>query len=289
MSLFGRNNQKKQNRMLKPLSSRSDERSARIERRLLAGAALVFCAAVAAGAVMTAKALSRICREECRTTGPECVTVESGKMIPADLVISRFGLTNGVNLAETPFAEIRGLMLRSLPQIKELTITRRMPNKVHIKVIEREPAVRLSGDGRVADAEGVVFEYYRGTATLPLITDNDAASDAMPGNRLSGHAAAALRLILAASSKDSETPPLKILAVDATKADYLLLTLGDYKNARFWWTDMDDDTVESRKAMSAQINALATAIATGIGSSGKMWDATVPGRAFCRIPELEQN
>ena len=289
MSIFSRKEKQKQNRVLKPLSSKADDKGGRIADKVLLAIAILFCAGIAVGAVVAFKTLSAICREECRTTSQDCVTVVSGKMIAPELIISRFGLTNGVNLAEVPFAEIRSMFLKNVPQIKEITITRRMPNKVHIKVVEREPAVRLSGDGRVADAEGVVFEYYRGTSVLPLITDNDAASDAMPGNKISGHAAAALRLILAASAKNGDAPPLRILKADATKTDYILLTLADYGQAKFAWPNMDDDTAAARESMTKQIAALSTAIATQIGSSGKMWDATVPGRAFCKIPELEQN
>lgn len=289
MSIFSRKNKQKQNKMLKPLSSRGENGGKGIADKLLVALALVFCAGIAAGAVIAFKTLSGICREQCRAKSQDSITVTSGKMISPELIISRFGLTNGVNLAEVPFAEIRSLFLKNVPQIKEITITRHIPDKVRIEVVEREPAVRLSGDGRVADAEGVVFEYYRGTSMLPLITDNEAASDAMPGNKLSGHAAAALRLILAAASKNGDAPPLRILSVDATKTDFLLLTLSDYRQALFAWTNMDDDTPAAREAMKEQIAALSTAIATQIGNSGKMWDATVPGRAFCKIPELEQD
>ena len=289
MSIFSKNNKPKQNKLLKPLSAKGDDKASKIGEKVILAIALVFCAGIAVGAVVAFKALSAICREECRVSSQECVSVVSGKMISPELIISRFGLTNGVNLAEVPFAEIRSLFLKNVPQIKEITITRRMPDKVRIEVVEREPAVRLSGDGRVADAEGVVFEYYRGTSMLPLITDNDAASDAMPGNKLSGHAAAALRLILSASSKNGDAPPLRILKADATKTDYLLLTLADYTQAMFAWPNMDDDTPAAREAMADQIAALSTAIATKIGSSGKMWDARIPGRAFCKIPELEQD
>ena len=289
MSIFSGKNKPKQNKMLKPLSARGAGKGGGMADKALMALALVFMAGVAAGAVIAARTLAEVCREQCLVTSPDCITVTSGKLIPPELIISRFGLTNGVNLAKVPFAEIRSLFLKNVPQIKEITITRRLPDKVQIDVVEREPAVRLSGNGRVADAEGVVFEYYRGTSMLPLITDNEAASDAMPGNRLSGHAAAALRLILAASAKNGDVPPLRILAADATKTDALMLTLADYDRAKFAWTDMDDDTPASREAMMTQIKSLSTSIATQIGGSGKMWDVTIPGRAFCRIPELEQD
>lgn len=289
MSIFSRKNKPKQNKLLKPLSSRDDEKGSKVADKILLAIALLFCAGLATGAVVAYRTLSGIYLEQCRTTSQDCVSVVSGKMIAPELVISRFGLTNGVNLAEVPFADIRNLFLASVPQIKELTITRTLPNKVHIEVVERVPVVRLSGDGRVADDEGVVFEYYRGTSTLPLITDNDAASDAVPGNKLSGMAAAALRLIIAASAKDGNTPPLRILKADATKPDYILLTFGDYSQSKFAWTNMADDTAASHEYMKEQIAAQSTAIATQIGSSGKLWDARIQGRVFCKIPELEQN
>ena len=287
MSIFSKK-KPRQNKMLKPIQANGGDKGGKLADKILLAIALAFCAALAAGAIVAFGKLSDLYHEQCIVTSPDCVTVVTGKMIKRENIITKFGLTNGVNLTEIPFAEIRSTTLKNVPQIKELKITRTMPNKVRVEVVERVPAVRLSGDGRVADAEGVIFESYRGTSMLPLIAENEESSDSKPGCKLSGMAAAALRLIIAASSKSDDSPPLKILKADATKVDYLLLTLGDYSQSLFAWPNMEDDTAASNEAMREQIRYQATAIATQIGSSGKVWDARILGRISSKIPELEQ-
>ena len=291
MSVFSKNKKKKsENRVLKPFALNKGEKSGKgnTAGRIALVTVIALAVCIVYGVARMVGLLADIYHEQCRVDNCEvCVSVSSGKMIAPELIASRFGLTNGVNLAEVPFADIRSELLKNVPQIKELRITRHLPNRVKIEVTEREPAVRLSGAGRVADAEGVVFEYYRNTQMLPLITDNEAASDAVPGNRLSGHAAAALRLIIAAATKNGDVAPVKILKADATRPDFLLLTLGDYDQAKFAWPNMDDDTQTANDAMNEQLRCLAVAIATQLGKNGKLWNVTVPGRAFIQIPEFE--
>ena len=115
--------------------------------------------------------------------------VISGKIVPANLIVNHFGLTNGVNLAQVPFDTLRERLLQDMPNIKDVKISRRLPNHVRVEVSERVPVVRVIGSGanasanNAADREGVVFWYpRRDTALLPIIREAKRNTSA-PGER----------------------------------------------------------------------------------------------------------
>ena len=83
----------------------------------------------------------------CVTDAGEQVEVVSGKIIPARLIVNHFGLTNGVNLAEVPFAALRERLLKDMPNLRDVKISRRLPNFVRIEATERVPVVRVIGSG----------------------------------------------------------------------------------------------------------------------------------------------
>ena len=128
------------------------------------------------------------------------VSITDGRMVRADVVAGQFGLKNGANLALIDFDERRRELLKKIPNIRNVTISRHLPNRISIEVEERVPVVRLGikgkkePTGRVADTDGVVFISSSGTQMLPTIREA-AAPGTQKGQRLSGHALAALRLI----------------------------------------------------------------------------------------------
>lgn len=146
-------------------------------------------------------ALKAVWQEQCRVADRELdVVITSGKMVHPDVVTLHFGLTNGANLATIPFARLRANLLERVPNIRDLHIERRLPNRVTVDVIEREPLVRVTSDasrgetGRVADTEGVVFRFSHNTSLLPLVRET-VDTPTPPGRKLVGNAAAALRLV----------------------------------------------------------------------------------------------
>ena len=157
-------------------------------------------AAVVALAFAYAK-LRALWLEQCVVTDVASqVAITDGKMVRSDVIAGQFGLTNGANLALIDFAEKRRETLKKIPNIRDITVSRHLPNRVSIDVEERVPVVRLGirgrkGDtGKVADTDGVVFISSSGTQILPTI--REAAAPGTPkGQTLGGHALAALRLI----------------------------------------------------------------------------------------------
>jgi len=261
------------------------------ERRTRAVAAigivLALLATVAAGLLVAFGALRGIWREQCRITDPELNVVitnnkdEQRRMVHPEIVTLWFGLTNGANLATIPFAELREKLLSRIPNIHDIKIERRLPNRVTIDVFERDPAVRVAplkgkaDSGLVADLEGVVFRFSSNVSALPVIREA-ATPGTAPGKRLSGMSAAALRLIEASASP--ELAGFAVLEVDTSHTDYLFATLGDYSRAKIAWNHMLDDTRASRDSLQRQLKFLSQAIATRMITQPTTWDATDFGK-----------
>jgi len=278
------------------------------ERRTRAVAAigivLALLATVAAGLLVAFGALRGIWREQCRITDPELNVVitnnkdEQRRMVHPEIVTLWFGLTNGANLATIPYAELRQKLIARIPNIHDITITRRLPRRVTVDVREREPAVRIvppkgtPDSGLVADYDNVVFRTFN-SPPLPIIRGTDEAH-CKPGQRLEGHARAALqlvRLLAEAADAKSDTAPelasLRVLDIDTSKKDYLLMTLGDYSTAEIAWERMGEDSEPARKSLRRQLVHLAQAIATRLTPRTTRWIATEyqkDGRVYAADP-----
>ena len=255
---------------------------------------LVLLAAALTGIAFGVSSLRKTWREQCVVTDRELDVVidnrkdEQRRMVHPDIITLYFGLTNGANLATIPFADLRKKLLGRIPNIADLKIERRLPNRVTITVVEREPAVRIAtlkgraDSGRVADLEGVVFPFSSNVSALPVIREATATP---AGKRLTGMAAAAVRLVEEAALPD--LADLSVLEVDTTHADYLLVTLGDYSRARIAWDRMCEDTRVSRTSLTNQLTRLSKAIATRVITQPTLWHATdygSPGRVFAKDP-----
>lgn len=252
--------------------------------RVKAVAAAAVAAAAVGGLVIYGAAvlLNRLAEtyehQCCITDAGEQVEVVPGKILPARLFISHFNLTNGVNLAHVPFAELRERLIRDTPNLKDIKIVRTVPNKVRIEVSERIPVVRVIGAGSnanpnyTADSEGRMFWYpRRDTALLPIIREakKDTSS---AGARLSGMAMSALRLLEEAADPDFAI--LKIQEVDTFKQDYLFVTLGDSSRAKIAWEEMESRTKASRASLRRQLKRLSQAMKSNVASGTKLWNAT---------------
>ena len=264
--------------------------SARRTRLAVAiGVLLVLAGLAVTGLALSFGALRDIWREQCRITDPELDVVianskdqdEPRRMVHPEIITRWFGLTNGANLASIPFAELREKLLGRIPNIRDLKIERRLPNRVTIDVIERDPAVRVAplkgkvDTGLVADTDGVVFRYSSNVSALPVIREANGPGTS-PGKTLSGMAAAALRLIEATALP--ELAGFVVLEVDTSHADYLLATLGDYSRAKIAWENMLDDTRAARESLQRQLKHLAKAIAARMITQPTLWNATDFGK-----------
>ena len=254
-------------------------------------ALLAVLAAIVAGVVVGLGKLAELHDERCRVTDADYdVVISSGRMVSQDVIVSHFGLTNGANLAEIDFAGLREKLLAKVPNIRDVRIERRMPNRVTVEVAEREPIARLAGsardllDGRVVDSEGVVFVFSRDVATLPIIREPDSPRT-KPGEKLKEMSAAALHLVEAVSAP--AFLKLEVQEIDVTKPDHVVLTLGDSSRAKVAWKRMGDGGRVARESLVRQLTRLSRAIASNGAPGTKLWNATdwdSPGYVYADDP-----
>ena len=266
----------------------------RIEHRGHAGLwlalGLVATVAVLVGLAVGFETLRGLYEEQCVVTDfAEQVEIVSGKMVKPDVIAECFGLREGANLARIDFDEKRAEILKKIPTLKAVSVTRRLPNRVRIHAEERTPVARLSTvgrkspTGRVADSEGVVFSCARGTQTLPVVREARLSATGV-GQTLKGRVRAALDLVLAC--RDPEFADLGLLEIDTTKPDFLVMTLGDYSRAKICWEDMDEATPAARAALAVRLSGLGRAFRSRCeGLRAVIWNATTPDYVYADTQE----
>lgn len=233
--------------------------------------------------------LRQIYLEQCVITDMDSqVSITSGKMVKADVLAMAFGLKNGANTAHIDFDAKRKEILEKIHNLKEISVTRILPNRVSIRTEEREPVARMeirgrrSSTGKVIDSEGVVFMCSRGTRMLPAI--REASYPGTPaGRQPPARCLAALKLIK--TCRDSEFQEFAILEIDTSSPDYLLVTIGNtYSAVKIAWEKMDEpSSPASRKSLNRQLTMLLKAMRSGIGEGAVIWNATdlsTPGRIY---------
>ena len=260
------------------------------------GAGLLLFAAIGIGVSFGIGALAGIWREQYRVEDRDLdVVITTGKMVHPDVITLRFGLTNGANLATIPFEDLRLKLLDRIPNIRDIQIERRLPNRVNIAVLEREPIARVAPprgravSDRVADQEGVVFRFSSNPALLPIIHEADS-TPTPPGKRLTGHAAAALRLVEVAAQP--ELADLRVLEVNTSHKDYLFVTLGNYDRVKLAWDHMDEDSRLSRESLQRQLRHLQSVVNANITPRTTVWIATdfgKPSRIYASDPARNGN
>lgn len=218
------------------------------------------------------------------------VSIQSGKMVKADVIAGIFGLKTGANLNTIDFALKREQALEKIANLRELKIRRQLPDRVTITIEEREPIARVGlkglkrDTGKVVDSEGVVFYCSRGTQLLPLIRESSAPGTSA-GHRLEARAKAALKFVEVC--RDPAFHELGILEVDSSPHDFLLATINtgsNYTQLKLAWEDMDaPSTPASTASLIRQLTHLRDAIRTRLGEGSVIWNATdfsSPGRIY---------
>lgn len=260
----------------------------RLGRRLLA---LLACALILMGIYWGVQRLRTLWVAPCYiTNAAEQIILEGAEYVPADTVLSLCGLTNGVNLAECArhFDEMRERVLSRIPNLESISFTRRFPNDLLVRVVERKPVARMrvrsssKRIGYVVDKEGIVFLRIPGTQMLPEIWEATATPK---GKSLEGRARAALDLVLACQS--SELEKLNLHAVDSTSPDYLLISFGAARTdrAKVDWEGRGEATGKAHAALVRTLTQLKQAVETRLGERAVMWNATIPNRIFADTKE----
>ena len=257
-------------------------------RKVLVGG-LILLGILIGGLVFSYGKLKDLYVEQCEIRDMAAqVEITAGKMVRPGTIADVFGLKVGANLAKIDFAARREDVLKSIPNLREIRITRRLPDKVFIAAEERTPIARMGflGDrsitGRVVDADGMVFDCMRGTQTLPTIRE-PGKPGTQRGSFVKGRTLAALKLVEAC--RDPEFLELGVLEVDTFKHDFLVVTLGNYSRVKILWEEMDESTPSgqtptARKDLLSRLTLLRNTIRSKVTPDAVIWNATIPGRIF---------
>lgn len=165
--------------------------------------------------------------------------------------------------------KVREELMQRAPGIRSVSITRRLPSRMEVRIVEREPVGRIHD--QVIDSDGVIFPRNVGVEHLPRI-DGLEGIPVQTGERIDGMGLAAVRLLSAIIRPEYALP---VAAVDVSRPDYLHLTLQDHRQVKLWWRGMNAAAGgESREALGKRLTRLLQAMA--MAPQRQVWDATVP-------------
>ena len=257
----------------------------RPSRRLpVLAAALVLLAALGVGGLFGYDKLKSIYLEQCVVTDMASqVEIVSGKMVPASTIAEELRLKVGANLALIDFTAERERLLKKVPNLRSVRISRQLPDKVTVTAEERTPVARLelrgakTVSGRVVDTEGMVFVWQRGTQTLPAIREK-LPPGTPRGERITSRTLAALRLI--EICREPDFSEIGILEVDVSKPDFLLATLGNYSKVKIAWNGMDEQSPDSMADLRMRVTNLQKAMRSQVAAGTVIWNATMPDTVF---------
>jgi hypothetical protein len=210
------------------------------------------------------------------------VHVSGCSKVPVDVLLRKLSLTNGVNLARIDFAARREKILEDYPELRTISVERRMPDHVLVTVEERIPIARIdvkdgNQPGRVVDTAGVVFRRIPGTKILPCIRERKTALS-QKGTRLTGRLLAALKLVCMCA--ESEFADMRLAEVDATHQDYLVATLGNSATVKIKWEGMDDSSPTSQAYLRKTLQNVHHVLTSRLDGGAMSFNATVPNKVF---------
>ena len=208
----------------------------------------------------------------------EQITVEGLHWVPRDVLLNRLSMTNGANFALLDLRHEREIALKRIPSLRSISMTRRMPNKLHLSVEEREPIAQITSTktdrmGVVADTDGYIFMRMKGADLLPMVKVLAVPSQ---GERLGTRARAALEVI-AAGLRNEVPDTVRVLQIDARKEDHLVLILRDnHQRVKLAWQGMGSDDPVSHETLVKTLQNLAQAINSNVANRAVGWIALSP-------------
>lgn len=214
--------------------------------------------------------------------------VDAGPSISPALVREWVGLREGVGLFDVDISAVRNRLVAEAPQVKDIEISRILPDTMHLRVVGRQPLVRLGRDGRlVADEEGLIFVWQGGLDILPCLVGGDRHTGRIgrdgiviggerrqihPGSLLGGMGRAALRVL---SLVENPAWRLQVMEVDVSAADHLKLLLRDRREILLAWEGMREDSERSLDRLKRRMSSLLQVLSDPASRDCRFFDATV--------------
>jgi hypothetical protein len=193
------------------------------------------------------------------------------------------GIREGINLFSLPIEERRKELLEQAPNIRDIFIVRRMPDKHRDHTSSNASPSRAWGrtDGSWTRRASCSSDTRERAACRPSEV-RTRFGQIKPGEPSARHELAA---VLRSTTRSGRSARVRILVVDTSKDDYLFLTMSDHppgedRLGRHCWTRR-----RIRKSgCKRQFDQLAKAMDSEIGRPCQLWDATHPGRIFATPP-----
>jgi len=218
-------------------------------------AALAFCAVAATAATgVWAHHRFYLCRDSRYTLLH--LDIEPGVLYTPSALADILQLEKGHNIFTVcDIAERRRFLLQAGHAVKEVSLTRVLPDRLVVRTVEREPVARIAGDAHLlVDGEGVVFA---GGWAAPLPGISGAGNPLEPGARLRnmGLAAAVFARVLRATGVN-----LPVLNIDASKEDYIVLTLPNSRKILLAWEGIGGAGPGGEEALREHLGAVASLV-----------------------------
>lgn len=190
-----------------------------------------------------------------------------GQSITPQAVRDLTGIAEGTNLFAVGLASAADHFLKKKPEVKSITLQRRLPDAMTIEVAERTTVARLGRWGSCGvDHDGWVFPIKPGGRDLPVIS-GCSENGLHPGTRAD---LAVLEAIdaLEACSRSPAGERVRIASIDVSAATkgaseqrgYVELYLAGGERIRLAWPGMGTPAPEARAALERKLTQLATAL-----------------------------
>ena len=201
------------------------------------------------------------------------IDIRGGVMMSKALVREYARVDEGMNLFDLNIGQIRNDFIRRAPSVKQMEISRVLPDTLRLEIVERMPLARLGRRGPlVVGRHGMIFVYKGPMAQLPIIAGY-GRTGTRPGLKLTGMAQAALEVLDAID----EHPALdmEVETVDVGNRDCLVLRLADRKSVKLAWREMGMLTPASRQHLMKKLAEVSAALQSERGMHLSMLNATL--------------
>ncbi len=200
------------------------------------------------------------------------ININGSLMLSPLLVREYTQIDEGLNLFDINIKQIRNDFLRRVPSVKSMDISRKLPDRLVINIVERIPLAKLGSGPLVVDRYGMIFVFKGSTSQLPIILGYDKKRS-RPGVKILGIAQAALEALCAIDEDPSLG--LDVAKVVVSKGAYLLLRLTDGKVIKLTWDEMGMQTRVSQEKLLMKLSEISSILHSRRGMNLITLDATV--------------
>ncbi len=205
--------------------------------------------------------------------------IESGPILTREMVSAYLQLETGANLfAVCDIARKRKMVLKNGFVAREVSITRHLPDRLVVRVTEREPVARMADDpGQLVDGGGMVFSGSW-SASLPRITGTQGFIVA-PGTQLQSMARAAA--MFARVLRAMNVTNFFVERIDASREDYLLLTLPEQRRVMLAWEGIGRDDAAAEEKLRERLREVIEVVNAG-PKDARTFDARTKNQVYVK-------